>query len=208
MINSIRYLRLFTSLHLTVVFIPHHLSMIQLRQLVDFILIEITPLEEPLGCHKKLLIGWLLGVGNDTINYNMKIIMSGFSRKLVLLLVTIIWQSSLGTNSALKDFSNVTTKNLGQNGYYKLPDGLMIQWGYSSSSGRNKTIYLPTSFYDTIYSVIITMRRGTDDTTNLTGDVWTQSKSSFLMFGLYHATDINNGAYWAGFNWLAIGRWK
>lgn len=201
-------MRLFTSLHLTVVFIPHHLSMIQLRQLVDFILIEITPLEEPLGCHKKLLIGWLLGVGNDTINYNMKIIMSGFSRKLVLLLVTIIWQSSLGTNSALKDFSNVTTKNLGQNGYYKLPDGLMIQWGYSSSSGRNKTIYLPTSFYDTIYSVIITMRRGTDDTTNLTGDVWTQSKSSFLMFGLYHATDINNGAYWAGFNWLAIGRWK
>lgn len=134
--------------------------------------------------------------------------MNSISRKLVLLFALIIWQSSLGTNAALKDFSNVTTKNLGQNGYYKLPDGLMIQWGYSSSSGRNKTIYLPTSFYDTIYSVIITMRRGTDDTTNLTGDVWTQSKSSFLMFGLYHATDINNGAYWAGFNWLAIGRWK
>lgn len=116
--------------------------------------------------------------------------------------------SSLGTNAALKDFSNVTTKSLGQNGYYKLPDGLMIQWGYSSSSGRNKTIYLPASFYDTNYSVIITMRRGTDDTTNLTGDVWTQSKSSFLMFGLYHSTDTNNGAYWAGFNWFAVGRWK
>lgn len=140
--------------------------------------------------------------------YNNKKSMYNFSRKLVTIFVVIIAQSSLGTNAALKDFSNVTTKSLSQNGYYKLPDGLLIQWGYSSSSGRNKTIYLPTSFYDTIYSVIITMRRGTDDTTNLTGDVWTQSKSSFLMFGLYHATDINNGAYWAGFNWLAIGRWK
>ena len=134
--------------------------------------------------------------------------MNSFSRKLVLIFAVIIWQSSLGTNCALKDFSNVTTKNLGQNGYYRFPDGLMLQWGYSSSSGRNKTIYLPISFYDTNYSVMITMRRGTDDTTNLTGDVWTQNKSSFLMFGLYHATDTNNGAYWSGFNWLAIGRWK
>lgn len=54
--------------------------------------------------------------------------MNSISRKLVLLFALIIWQSSLGTNYALKDFSNVTTKNLGQNGYYKLPDGLMIQW--------------------------------------------------------------------------------
>lgn len=139
---------------------------------------------------------------------NMKITMKDLSRKIVIVLIVCFSQSSLGTNAALKDFSNVSTKSLSQNGYYKLPDGLMIQWGYSSSSGRNKTIYLPASFYDTNYSVIITMRRGTDDTTNLTGDVWTQLKSSFLMFGLYHSTDTNNGAYWAGFNWFAVGRWK
>ena len=54
--------------------------------------------------------------------------------------------SSLGTNAALKDFSNVVTRNLGQNGYYKLPDGLMIQWGNLASSYRNRSIYLPTSF--------------------------------------------------------------
>lgn len=122
--------------------------------------------------------------------------MDYFSRKIVLIFAAIIWQSSLGTNAALKDFSNVSTKNLSQNGYYKLPDGLMIQWGYSSSSGRNKTIYLPTSFYDTNYSVLVTMKRTVDDTTNYTGDVWTQNKSSFLMFGLYHSTDVNNGAFW------------
>ena len=98
--------------------------------------------------------------------------------------------------------------NLSRNGYQKFNNGLMIQWGYSSSSGRNKTIYMPTSFYDTNYSVLVTMKRTVDDTTNYTGDVWTQNKSSFLMFGLYHSTDTNNGAFWGGFNWFAIGRWK
>ena len=116
--------------------------------------------------------------------------------------------SSLGTNAALKDFSNVTTKSLGQNGYYKFPDGLMMQWGNSSTSGRNKTVYLPISFYDSNYSVMIAMRRTTDNTTNLTGDIYSFSKSSFVMYGLFHATDSNNGAYNGGFNWVAIGRWK
>lgn len=206
MINSIRYLRLFTSLHLTVVFIPHHLSMIQLRQLVDFILIEITPLEEPLGCHKKLLIGWLLGVGNDTINYNMKIIMSGFSRKLVLLLVTIIWQSSLGTNAALKDFSNVSTKSLSQNGYYKLPDGLMIQWGRSTSGGSGKYIYFPQSFLDTYFSITIV-----SDSTAAKGIVVTMinsiSKTYFQIESRYNDANTVSTAG-EGFRWMAIGRWK
>ncbi|KAB4766102.1 hypothetical protein GAH00_01085 [Bacteroides thetaiotaomicron] len=59
--------------------------------------------------------------------------MNCFSRKLRIILVIIFLQSSLGTNAALKDFSNVVTRNLGQNGYYKLPDGLMIQWGNLAS---------------------------------------------------------------------------
>lgn len=111
-------------------------------------------------------------------------------------------------NLAKADLSNAMTVNLNRNGYAKFNNGLLIQWGYSSSSGRNKTIYLPTSFYDTNYSVLVTMKRTVDDTTNYTGDVWTQNKSSFLMFGLYHSTDTNNGAFWGGFNWFAIGRWK
>lgn len=87
-------------------------------------------------------------------------------------------------------------------------DGFMIQWGYSSASGRNRTIYLPASFYDVNYSIMITMRRKEDSTTNLTGDVYTLTKSSFVAFGLYHSTDSNNGAYSGGFNWFAVGRWK
>lgn len=98
--------------------------------------------------------------------------------------------------------------NLSQNGYQKFNNGLLIQWGYSSSSGKNKTIYMPTSFYNINYSVVLTLKRTTDDTTNLTCDVYSQSVSSFTMYGLYHATDSNNGAYWSGFYWMAIGRWK
>ena len=85
---------------------------------------------------------------------NMNLIMDRFSRKLVLLLLLVIWQSSLGTNAALKDFSNVSTKSFSQNGYYKLPDGLMIQWGVGGKIGDVKTIYLPASFYDTAYNVV------------------------------------------------------
>ena len=57
--------------------------------------------------------------------------MKYFSRKLVAILVLIIWLSSLGTTYAKADLSNVITKSLGLNGYYKFPDGLLMQWGYS-----------------------------------------------------------------------------
>ena len=60
--------------------------------------------------------------------------MKHFSRKLVAILVLIIWLSSLGTKYAKADFSNVITKSLSQNGYYKFPDGLLIQCGYASNS--------------------------------------------------------------------------
>lgn len=111
-------------------------------------------------------------------------------------------------NLAKADLSNAMTVSLNQNGYAKFNNGLLIQWGYSSSSGKNKTIYMPTSFYNINYSVVLTLKRTTDDTTNLTCDVYRQSVSSFTMYGLYHATDSNNGAYWSGFYWMAIGRWK
>lgn len=73
----------------------------------------------------------------------MKLNINCFSRKLGAILVIIFLQSSLGTNCALKDFSNVTTKDLGQNGYYKLPDGLLIQWGYGGGySGATNYFFL------------------------------------------------------------------
>ena len=63
--------------------------------------------------------------------------MDRFSRKLVLLLLLVIWQSSLGTNAILLE-----AQNLGQNGYIKFNNGLMIQWGYNTgSSTHTLTVY-------------------------------------------------------------------
>lgn len=140
---------------------------------------------------------------------NIKLDMSRFSRKLVLLLVTIIWQSSLGTNSALKDFSNVTTKSLGQNGYYKLPDGMLFQWGIGGKTGDVKTVYLPLSFYDTNYNVIACS--GFDLISEILVSavmVYARNKSNFTVVQR-HASN-GGGVYTTGYSfyWIAIGRWK
>ena len=78
---------------------------------------------------------------------NIKLDMSRFSRNLVLLLVTIIWQSSLGTNAVL-----LSSQNLEQNGYVKYSNGLLIQWGKKTSGGSYQgTIYFPVSFYNSYF---------------------------------------------------------
>lgn len=190
----------FTSLHLTVVFIPHHLLMIQLKQLADFVLIEITPLEGVLDYHKKLLIGLLLGVGNYEINYNIEIRMYNFSRKLVVFFIIVFAQSSLGTNAALKDFSNVSTKNLSQNGYYKLPDGLLIQWG-TGGNGVNQIVYFPTSFYNTSYVVVTTAISSVMN--SIVKMINGKNISYFKVYSV--GPTIEAGEI---FGWIAIGRWK
>lgn len=190
----------FTSLHLTVVFIPHHLLMIQLKQLADFVLIEITPLEGVLDYHKKLLIGLLLGVGNYEINYNIEIRMYNFSRKLVVFFIIVFAQSSLGTNAALKDFSNVSTKKLSQNGYYKLPDGLLIQWG-TGGNGVNQIVYFPTSFYNTSYVVVTTAISSVMN--SIVKMINGKNISYFKVYSV--GPTIEAGEI---FGWIAIGRWK
>ena len=137
----------FTSLHLTVVFIPHHLLMIQLKQLADFVLIEITPLEGVLDYHKKLLIGLLLGVGNYEINYNIEIRMYNFSRKLVVFFIIIFAQSSLGTNAIQLESQNLWNEKA-QNGYVKLSNGLVDSNGKQDLVQVSKVLF--TSFHSTI----------------------------------------------------------
>ena len=117
--------------------------------------------------------------------------------------------SSLGTNAALKDFSNVVTRNLGQNGYYKLPDGLMIQWGNLASSYRNRSIYLPTSFYDNKYIAIVGVYDSTVDSISVVScKIKTQYTTYFVLVPV--ATYGSEYYVYAteGINWFAIGRWK
>lgn len=139
----------------------------------------------------------------------MNLIMDRFSRKLVLLLLLVIWQSSLGTNAALKDFSNVSTKSLSQNGYYKLPDGLMIQWGYVTGAATIKTIYLNSSFLNSDYIISgIGVYYNTSESVVIAPILVSKTTSSIRMCIRYSA-DSGGGGYspWP-YYWFAVGRWK
>ena len=200
----------FTSLHLTVVFIPHHLLMIQLKQLADFVLIEITPLEGVLDYHKKLLIGLLLGVGNYEINYNIEIRMYNFSRKLVLLLLLVIWQSSLGTNAIQLESQNLWNEKA-KNGYVKYSNGLLMQWGTRAGATGAISLYFPTSFYDTNYNVYLTAGL------NVTSEPFVyapgydpNNKNKSYIIILARGINSTPAIVWTSwdFTWFAIGRWK
>ena len=77
--------------------------------------------------------------------------MNCFSRKIVLIFATIIWQSSLGTNAIQS-----SGQSFGQNSYIKFNNGLLIQWGVKAGAVGFSSLYLPTSFYDTNYIVQLT----------------------------------------------------
>ena len=163
----------------------------------------LVPVLEFLGQN---IVGLLLDVGNKKY-YNMKIKMNSFSRKLVLFLVILFTQSSLGTNAALKDFSNVSTKSLSQNGYYKLPDGLMIQWGYATASTEYKTVYMSTSFYDENYAIIVNPIINGTTYVVIVANVRAKYKSYFQTVG--RAAGISSiGLSTEPLYWIAIGRWK
>ena len=116
--------------------------------------------------------------------------------------------STLGTNAALKDFSNVSTKSLSQNGYYKLPDGLMIQWGKKTNTSYSGTIYFPSSFYDTNYSLHLTCNNGnTGNDSSWIANYSSVSSSSFGYNNKYQQA-ANAGTNTASFYWFAVGRWK
>ena len=115
--------------------------------------------------------------------------------------------SPLGTNAALKDFSNVTTQNLGQNGYCKFPNGLLIQWGFSGITGYN-TIYFPTSFYDSNYSLTANERILSAQAIVYSIHLLDMYTSYFTVRGRYHTAGGTSGDMNDRFCWIAIGRWK
>ncbi len=107
------------------------------------------------------------------------------------------------------DFSNITSKSFGSSSsYYKLPDGLLIQWGYSTNSGIGKVIYYPISFFNTYYSVHLTGTRLVHSNYMYSFDVYSKYASYFVMDSVYHNNDSDAGGFSIAFYWFAIGRWK
>lgn len=110
--------------------------------------------------------------------------------------------STLSTTYAKADLSNAMNVSLGQNGYAKFNNGLLIQWGYASNSQdsyHKQSVYLPVSFASTPYSVVVTAKSGFQDYyTGRTVDAF--YNSSFTV----SANQENKEP----FCWIAIGRWK
>ena len=108
------------------------------------------------------------------------------------------------------DFSNITSKSFGSSSsYYKLPDGLLIQWGTIAGRTGVMTVFMPATFKTTYYTIQLT-----GGAVNRTERVvyspmfYTRSESSFSLLTRYmvQGGDVNETAW--NFTWLAIGNWK
>ena len=116
-------------------------------------------------------------------------------------------------NKAAKDLSNVPlTKTFSQNGYYKAPDGLMIQWGRlgtapSGTSYSSRSVRFPTSFTATPFAVLISIEGQGDDTVEA-GGVTDITVSGFYIKPRYIRDGGDQGNSGMAFQWIAIGRWK
>lgn len=129
---------------------------------------------------------------------------SGFTGDRVVELLNMI------PNLAKADLSNAMTVSLGQNGYAKFNNGLLIQWGYKtgSSSGTNTT-YTSISFYNATYVPVITYYEPSNGMNIVTGLIINKQTSYFTIRSRYAVGDSNGtGAGTNDFYWIAVGRWK
>ena len=128
---------------------------------------------------------------------------SGFTGDRVVELLNMI------PNLAKADLSNAMTLSLGMNGYAKFNNGLLIQWGYKSSSSNDTYVYLPLSFYNTSYVPVITYYEPGSGMNVVTGFIISVGTNLFRMRSRYTAGNNNGtGAGTNPFYWIAVGRWK
>ena len=111
--------------------------------------------------------------------------------------------STLGTKSIL-----VESQSLGQNGYLKCSNGLLIQWGkHSGSTSPSVTIYLTESFLDADYIIQGSIIKDASDNNVYSAlPIANPTKSSFKLDRNFSST--GTGVSSAKFNWIAIGRWE
>nr|DAZ69515.1 MAG TPA: putative tail fiber protein [Caudoviricetes sp.] len=117
--------------------------------------------------------------------------------------LNVILLSTLGTKSILAE-----SQSLGQNGYLKCSNGLLIQWGkHSGSTSPSVTIYLTESFLDADYIIQGSIIKDASDNNVYSAlPIANPTKSSFKLDRNFSST--NTGVSSAKFNWIAIGRWK
>lgn len=115
--------------------------------------------------------------------------------------------NTLSTTYAKADLSNAMTVSLGQNGYAKFNNGLLIQWGYfSAGASNNQSINFPVSF-KSCFSLAFSS--STDNTDN---SIWSVNYGSIYTsyFTVYRRYANESGVFFSAppFRWIAIGSWK
>lgn len=115
--------------------------------------------------------------------------------------------STLSTTYAKADLSNAMTVSLGQNGYAKFNNGLLIQWGYfSAGASNNQSINFPVSF-KSCFSLAFSS--STDNTDN---SIWSVNYAAiYASYFTVYRRYANVGSVSPSsqsFRWIAIGSWK
>ena len=104
-------------------------------------------------------------------------------------------------SSGSYDMGNIIDQSLGQNGYIKYANGLMIQWGKSTNTvgiDSHITIQFPTQFSSTVFTVLATdLRSGVKTESGGENLVRSWTTESFYF---YHGEDHE-----ANVLWVAIG---
>lgn len=94
---------------------------------------------------------------------------------------------------------NLGTSSLGTNGYTRLPNGLILQWGVTGNIGQDSSgsVTFPIAFPSAVYCITITGRQGINTTSGGLDTISTQSTTGF--------TIAHGGDGTSSFYWMAIG---
>lgn len=127
----------------------------------------------------------------------------------VALFMVLLAQSSLGTTYAKADLSNAMGVSLlSTNGYARFNNGLLIQFGTSNNATvGNVKVYLPISFYDTLYSMIPSIMTDSGEYATRAAMPYNKTTTSFSVRRRY-VTEEASGDNASSIMWIAIGRWK
>lgn len=99
------------------------------------------------------------------------------------------------TLKAVTPAAFASAKSLASSGYYKLPGGLIIQWGISGTASGTETITLPISFA-TMYSFTATIYNGGNSGEVAKVDSYTSSTVTIKKIITNTLASSNSPAFW------------
>ena len=101
---------------------------------------------------------------------------------------------------------SVTAMSLSVNGYLRLSNGFILQWGRNTGSGASRSVLYPVSFPSDCFAPVATIYNGvSSETTAESVHIGTFDVNGFFAYPRF--SYANSGVNWAGepFSWVALG---